>query len=122
MTELKIPWRLLASRVQAFYRPQRSWGKVISSEACVKNSVHRGACIAGGACMAEGACMAGDGGHMWQGGMHGRGHAWQGGKHGRRHAWQGGMCGMHAAQQILHDMVNDNTMSGQYASYWNAFF
>ena len=36
-----------------FYRPQRSWGKVIFSEACVKNSVHRGGgggtpvCIAG---------------------------------------------------------------------------
>ena len=27
---------------QAYYRPQRSWGKVIFSEACVKNSVHRG--------------------------------------------------------------------------------
>ena len=25
-----------------FYRPQRSWGKVIFSEACVKNSVHMG--------------------------------------------------------------------------------
>ena len=25
-----------------FYRPQRSWAKVIFSEACVKNSVHRG--------------------------------------------------------------------------------
>ena len=25
-----------------FYRPQRSWGKVIFSQACVKNSVHRG--------------------------------------------------------------------------------
>ena len=24
------------------YRPQQSWGKVIFSEACVKNSVHRG--------------------------------------------------------------------------------
>ena len=24
------------------YRPQRCWGKVIFSEACVKNSVHRG--------------------------------------------------------------------------------
>ena len=24
------------------YRPQRSWGKVIFSQACVKNSVHRG--------------------------------------------------------------------------------
>ena len=25
----------------SFYRPQRSWGKAIFSEACVKNSVHR---------------------------------------------------------------------------------
>ena len=43
-------------------RPQRSWGKVIFSEACVNNSVHRG-------------------GHAWLhwGGMHGytgEGHAW----------------------------------------------
>ena len=28
--------------VVIFYRPQRSWSKVIFSEACVKNSVHRG--------------------------------------------------------------------------------
>ena len=35
----------LASRthdMSNFYRPQRSWAKVIFSEACVKNSVHRG--------------------------------------------------------------------------------
>ena len=44
----------------SFYRPQRSWGKVIFSEACVKNSVRGG------------------GGCAWQGGMNGRGHAWQG--------------------------------------------
>ena len=51
-----------------------SVGKVIFSEACVKNSVHRGvgACVARGvhgrrACVARGACMVG--------GMHGRGHA-----------------------------------------------
>ena len=31
-------WRLL----HRFYRPQRSCGKVIFSEACVKNSVHMG--------------------------------------------------------------------------------
>ena len=30
------------SSPQDYYRPQRSWGKVIFSEACVKNSVHRG--------------------------------------------------------------------------------
>ena len=34
------------------YRPQRSWGKVIFSEACVKNSVHRG-----GGCLPQ--CMMG---------------------------------------------------------------
>ena len=33
---------------RGYYRPQRSWGKVIFSEACVKNSVHRGACMGGG--------------------------------------------------------------------------
>ena len=29
-------------RTTNFYRPQRSWGKVIFSVACVKNFVHRG--------------------------------------------------------------------------------
>ena len=78
------------------------WGKVIFSEACVKNSVHSGACMAGGVCVAGGACMAG--GHAWWrdmcgngacmvGVMHGRGacmaggHAWWGGMHGGGHAW-----------------------------------
>ena len=28
-----------------FYRPQRSCGKVMFSQACVKNSVHRGVCL-----------------------------------------------------------------------------
>ena len=45
------------------YRSQRSWGKVIFSEACVKNSVHRGG-------------EHGGHGGMHGGGMHGRGHAW----------------------------------------------
>ena len=30
------------STVYSYYRPQRSWGKVIFSEACVNNSVHGG--------------------------------------------------------------------------------
>ena len=63
-----------------FYRPQRSWGKVIFSEACVNNSVHGGvACVVaggtyvvlfGGACVVlfGGACMVLFGG---QGGMRG---------------------------------------------------
>ena len=45
-----------------YYRPQRSWGKVIFSEACVKNSVHGGGRAWQGACMVGGACVAG-GGH-----------------------------------------------------------
>ena len=58
------------------YRPQRSWGKVIFSEACVKNSVHRRACMAGGVrgggpCIAGGMC--GMGACMAEGGMCGRG-------------------------------------------------
>ena len=28
-----------------YYHPQRSWAKVIFSEACVNNSVHRGVCL-----------------------------------------------------------------------------
>ena len=58
-----------------------------------------------GACM-EGVCMAGE--HAWHGGMHGRGHAWHFGVHGRGHAWQG-------------RYFEIRSMSGWYASYWNAF-
>ena len=85
-----------------------SCGKVMFSQVCVKNSVHRegmhgrgglcvvegGMCCKGGACMAKGACMAR--------GMHDKGgHAWQG---------EGVMCGR-----------RDSHCSGRYASYWNAF-
>ena len=59
---------------------QRSWGKVIFSEECVKNSVHRR-------------------GRVWQGGVRGgggwgcgRGHAWQGGMRGRGVCMAGGSC------------------------------
>ena len=51
----------ITAQPRYFYRPQRSWGKVIFSEACVKNSVHggrgagvvvrgRGVCVVGGMC------------------------------------------------------------------------
>ena len=92
---------------------------------CGRGHAWQGACMHGwgGVCVAGG--MHGRGssymawGHAWSGGvhgmggMHGRGHAWQGGMHSRRCAWQGecvagGMCGI-------------RSMSGQYASYWNAF-
>ena len=94
---------------------------------CVKNSVH----------------MAG--GHVWwgtcmTGGVHGRGHAWWG-----EHAWQGtcvagGMCGRgacmaggvcmargacvaggHAWYTPPRRYYEIRSMSGRYASYWNAF-
>ena len=99
------------------YRPQRSWGKVIFSEACVKNSVRGGGggvhgrggmgggcvCVCGrGGMHGRGACVAG--GHSWQGGVWwgecvaggvcGRGKSMAGGMHGRGacmaggHAWQ----------------------------------
>ena len=75
------------------YRPQRNWGKVIFSEACVKNSVHRG-----GACVAR-RCA-------WQGGMRGGGHAWQGDAcMAGGCAWQGGVRG-----HILWDTVNERTV------------
>ena len=45
------------------YRPQRSWGKVIFSEACVKNSVQAGVVYARGV-FAEGVC--GGGVHVWR--------------------------------------------------------
>ena len=67
-----------------------------------------GACMVG-ACMVGGmygreACLAGE--HAWQVGMHGRGHVWQ-----RGHAWQGGVHGRY---------YEIRSMSGRYASYWNA--
>ena len=36
---------VLAVEENLCYRPQRCWGKVIFSEACVKNSVHRQGCL-----------------------------------------------------------------------------
>ena len=119
-----------------FYRPQRSWGKVIFSEACVNNSVHRGVCV-----VAWGACVVALGGHAW---FYLGGHAWfYFGGHawfysaGGGHAWfysgvhgfiQGGMCGfiqggMHGFIQqggcawffqffrIQWDMVNERAVS-----------
>ena len=68
----------------------------------------------------QGACMAG--------GMHGRGHAWWGACMVGGCAWQGGVCsGGHAWQGAcvvrgVHGRYYEiQSMSGQYASYWNAF-
>ena len=74
--------------------------------ACVKGGVHDRGCVCGGGDMCgrgsmhgregcvAGACMAG---------MHGRGCAWQ---------------GMHAPPRGYDEI---RSMSGRYASYWNAF-
>ena len=63
-----------------------------------------GVCMAGGHVW-QGACMAGcvHGGCAWQGG-----HAWWAAMHG------GGMSGRYYGHGI-------RSMSGRYASYWNAF-
>ena len=86
----------------SYYRPQRSCGKVIFSQAPVILSTGE-TCVAGGHMCGRG--RAWQGGCAWQGGMCGRvgmcgrGHVWQG-VHGRRgmcgrgHAWQGGGCAL----------------------------
>ena len=73
-----------------------SCGKVIFSQVSVSHSVYGGCGLQGGAWVAGGMCG---------GGVHGRGHAWWGDTHvsnaGYYEIW---------------------SMSGRYASYWNAFF
>ena len=83
----------------------------------------QGVCVAGG--------VHGRGWRAWQGGMHGGGihgggECMAGGMHHRGacvaggHPWQGGIHGRGApTQQILRDTVIPS-MSGRYASYWNA--
>ena len=80
---------------------------------CMAGGVHGRGCAWQGACVAGGgACMAGD--------VHGRGACMAGGVHGRdRHAWQGGVCDMHACPPTRYYEIW--SMSGRYASYWNAF-
>ena len=71
------------------------------------------ACVAGGM-RGRGACMAGR--CTWQGVMHGRGTCMAG-----DHAWQEGMRGRgawHTPPGRYHEI---RSMSGRYASYWNAF-
>ena len=90
----------------------------------------RGACMAGGVhgrghawwgCAWQGACVAGG---MHGGGVHGRGACLAGGVHGRGHVWQGVfVAGAHAAGYACPPGGYDEiwSMSGRYASHWNAF-
>ena len=133
-----------------YYRPQRSWGKVIFSEACVNDSVWgsvrgfiRGACVV----LFGGACMVLFGGRAWfyLGGM--RGFIWGGmcgfirgacmvlfggvwfysggvwfylGGQRAWLLWGGGMRGCSGGS--MHGFFDEILpMSGRYASYWNAF-
>ena len=79
------------------YRPQRSWGKVIFSQASVILST-------GG----------GGGGVRGRGGMRGSGVCMA-----RGYTWQGGMCDAHLPGRYYGYGLR--SMSGRYASYWNAF-
>ena len=119
-------WACMAGRGHAWQ------GGMHGKGACIV-----GACMVGGVCMAEEACMAGG---AWQGacmagGMHAEGHMWQGvcmtgghacwgvcmaegGMHGR------GACvvgGMHGRGDVHGRYYKIQSMSRQYASYWNAF-
>ena len=75
----------------------------------------------GGGMCGVGVCVVGEGirggGHVWQGGMHGRGACVEGGlrgMHGRGHAWHAHPLGRYYGYGI-------RSMSMRYASYWNAF-
>ena len=56
--------------VTIYYRPQRSWGKVIFSEACVKNCVHKGGWYPSMPCRSPGWHPRGGWG-VWPGGSPG---------------------------------------------------
>ena len=124
----------MATRASICYRPQRSWGKVIFSqasvilsrgEACVvargsmcgcQGGMHgcREACVVAGGCvwLPGGVCMVAGGACVVAGG----------------HASLQGVGGMHGCQGMCmvvrgvcmgYDEIH--SMSGRYASYWNAF-
>ena len=120
---MQVSFATVIDQSSCYYRPQRSWGKVIFSQASVFLSTREGGMRGwlgggGGTCECGGCVWWGDmhgwvGGHAWPGVWHasqgacvaGGGHAWQGGVHGRGvcmaggacvaggHAWTGGMHG-----------------------------
>ena len=94
-TTVGCPW----NEIDVYYRPQTKFAKIMF--------LHVSVCQQGGGV----ACVAGE--RVW-------GHAWRGACVAGGQAWQGGMCGkgMHAPPQRI---LRDRSMSGRYASYWNAF-
>ena len=111
-----------------FYRKQTKFAKVMFLQVSVcpggmlgKGGMHgRGVCVAGGV----------HGGGVYGRGVHGRGALMAGGMHGRwvciarGCAWQGAcMAGACMAERHVWQGgdYEIRSMSGQYASYWNAF-
>ena len=116
-----------------FYRPQRSWGKVIFSVACVKNSVHSGGSTWAGASSEAGTPPSRYRHPPWAGVPPSPGQIplWQvhpPGKYTPRAStpragtspWAGTPPGqVHTPGSIACQEIR--TTSGRYASYWNAF-
>ena len=99
------------------YRPQTKFAKVMFLHVSVSHSVHMGMCMAGGGDMHGGGHALGV--CAWLGGMHGWGACVDGG-----HAWPGACVAREggAASPPPPDTTRyDRSMSGRYASYWNAF-
>ena len=143
--------RVIIRMLHINYRPQRSWGKVIFSQASVilstQGGVHGcwGACMVsrghawllggmhgcggvcglgggmcgcpGGMCGCQGACMVAWGACMVAGGMCCcQGDAWLP----RGCVWLWGACMVAGGGACIgHDEIR--SISGRYASYWNAF-
>ena len=97
--QMQVSFATVIDQSSCYYRPQRSWGKVIFSQASVFLSTREGGMrgwLGGDTCECGGCVWWGDmhgwvGGHAWPGGGHalqgcvcGTGHVWQGeGMHGR---------------------------------------
>ena len=98
------------------YRPQRSWGKVIFSQASVILSTGGGmrGCWGGCAWLREGMCGCWGACMVARGCVACRECAWLRGMHGC-----GVACVVAGGACVEHDEIR--SMSGWYASYWNAF-
>ena len=89
-------------------------GVCMAGRACVAGGMHGRGGVRGRGCAWQGACVAGGGacmmgGHVWQGGMCSRGVCMTGG-----HVYHAHSPNRYYSHGIW-------SMSGQYASSWNAF-
>ena len=102
------------------YHPQRSWGKVIFSEACVKNSVHRRGHLGGG--------VGGLAGGLQTHTQEGSWGVWLGGGSPGPHPGGGGSPCPHPHWGVYpsmhwgrHTPPADGYCCRRYAFYWNSF-